>query len=47
MFQWGVGVRGEYILEIVKRVKDVRTQKFPRTDFFKTLTAGKKMIRLY
>ena len=24
------------------RVKDVRAQKFPRTDFFKTLTAGRK-----
>ena len=23
-------------------VKDVRAQKFPRTDFFKTLTVGKK-----
>ena len=23
-------------------VKDVRAQKFPRTDFFKTLTAGRK-----
>ena len=22
--------------------KDVRAQKFPRTDFFKTLTAGRK-----
>ena len=23
-------------------LKDIRTQKFPRTDFFKTLTAGTK-----
>ena len=23
-------------------IKDVRAQKFPRTDFFKTLTAGRK-----
>ena len=23
-------------------LKDVRTQKFPRTDFFKTLTTGRK-----
>ena len=23
-------------------LKDVRAQKFPRTDFFKTLTAGRK-----
>ena len=23
-------------------IKDVRAQKFPRTDFFKTLTVGRK-----
>ena len=25
-----------------RRLKDVHAQKFPRTDFFKTLTAGRK-----
>ena len=27
---------------LVVALKDVRTQKFPRTDFFETLTAGRK-----
>ena len=26
----------------IQSLKDVRAQKFPRTDFFKTLTAGRK-----
>ena len=25
-----------------RELKDVRAQKFPRTDFFKTLTVGRK-----
>ena len=31
-----------YGLQADKAVKDVRAQKFQRTDFFKTLTAGRK-----
>ena len=27
---------------VAGRLKDVRAQKFPRTDFFKTLTTGRK-----
>ena len=30
------------IFVVQKHFKDVRAQKFPRTDFFKTLTAGRK-----
>ena len=28
--------------KIEQMLKDVRAQKFPRTDFFKTLAAGRK-----
>ena len=32
-----------YIVTLYEnRFKDVRAQKFPRTDFFKTLTGGRK-----
>ena len=32
----------EFCMSMSALVKDVRAQKFPRTDFFKTLTAGRK-----
>ena len=30
------------VSHINRELKDVRAQKFPRTDFFKTFTAGRK-----
>ena len=31
-----------YEIKLNMKLKDARAQKFPRTDFFKTLTVGRK-----